>query len=95
LALHQGDQIGRIFAYWVTVFFGGGRSATPCASPPPRPSTSESHCTIGRLFTLGSFCENYRNSTNSSPTFFRGKIFHMKWIGLHFGRLCHKRIWSP
>jgi hypothetical protein len=21
--------------------------------------------------------------------------FHKKWIGLHFGRLFHKRIWSP
>jgi hypothetical protein len=50
---------------------------------------------IGRLFTLG---KCYR----SSPTFWilfprlqLCIINFKKWVGLHFGRLFHKLLWSP
>jgi hypothetical protein len=54
---------------------------------------------IESLFTLGSFVKNYRRSTNNWATYLNGKsyalIISKKWIGRHFGRLFHKRIWSP
>jgi hypothetical protein len=50
---------------------------------------------IGWLFSLGSLSEHYRYL----DYFFHGKsyvvIFTKNWIGLHFGWLFYKRIWSP
>jgi hypothetical protein len=53
---------------------------------------------FGWLFTLCSFVKIIEVAQNNSATLFHGKSYVLifkKWIGLHFGRLFHKRIWSP
>jgi hypothetical protein len=63
----QGDQIGRIFAYWAIVYFGRVLKITEVAQ------------------NLGATC-------------FHGTSYALiltKIVGLHFGRLFQKLVWSP
>jgi hypothetical protein len=54
----------------------------------------------GRLFTLGSFFNNYINSPQFWATFsnvYQDYIcinFDKNWVGLHFGSFFQKLIWS-
>jgi hypothetical protein len=59
---------------------------------------------IGRIFAnwaivyFGQLYENFRISPHFGPFFFSVKLyidFDQKWVGLHFGRLFLKLIWSP
>jgi hypothetical protein len=63
---HQGDQIGRIFAYWVVVYFAYFLTGLQQR----------------KLLTTLSQCTSYVFSLTK------------KWVGLHFGPLVHKLIWS-
>jgi hypothetical protein len=53
----------------------------------------------GRLFSLGSFLKIYRSSPHflcySFPKHTRCINFYKKMVGLHFGRVFQKHIWSP
>jgi hypothetical protein len=64
----QGDQIGRIFSYWMIIFFV-------------------------RFLKISEVAQIY--GTTFSQSIRSLFILTKKWIGLHFGRLFHKLIWSP
>jgi hypothetical protein len=53
---------------------------------------------LGRLSTLSSFIK-IPSRRQLSDTYFHGKIFVLiwtkNWVGLHFGRLFNKLLWSP
>jgi hypothetical protein len=47
---------------------------------------------------LGSFFENNRSSPHFLPTFSTVNVMHplwQKWVGLQFGPIFYKLVWSP
>jgi hypothetical protein len=66
---NQGDQIGRIFAYWAIVYVLW--------------AVFEKITEVEKIFIY--FFLQHKLTFN----------FDKNWVGLHFGRTCHKLIWSP